>query len=765
MLLRRDRGIVSSLRLAFAGVAVGCLLLSAATAQPMSGSFLPPDFFDSVPFTGEGQAAVEADLLSYDAANDVIVAQGGVVMTYEGYVLRTERLVFNRRTGELKTEGGVTVANPNGNRFTTRDLEVTGGFKRAYMRSLTLRTYDGSLITADSADFSRELQVILENGTYSPCGECIDSKGRRIGWKVRGTRIVYDRNGASVVVDQPVVEMLGVPVIWLPWMRFPDPSQPRGNGFRLPEFDFTPQMGVTVEYPYFYAIDNDTDLLLIPRLMTRQGALMTVDLTHRFANGVVNARAAGTYALDRSAFAGTVGDRDWRGAIQVSGSFVPVKEWTVGWSYTAFTDAAFLPDYKLATGKNSVNEVYATHLSTDNFADLRVQQFNLLGNVTPLQQDQHARAIPNIRASNVTDLPNDWGQWRTNLRVLGVQRGADHVATINGVPYIHAYKENKAHATVETSWQKQFVAPGGVLVTPYLGFRADAAYYDGSSPLLPGTVSLLSTTPIAALDVRWPVVADDGLSSYLFEPIAQLVYRGSSTTGPGITNDNALSFAFDDSNLFSYDRFSGTDRQETGLRANVGAHYLANFSDGSWLDLVGGQSYFLGGVNSLATPDAAQVGASTGLGMPASHFVVGARAGFNNEFTATGKLRFDPSAAKVAMGTMGASYANAQRYSAALAYTYIAADAGIGQIADQHEITGSAGVPIDDYWTATATASWDLATNTWLEAGGGLLYDDGYLDFSVGGLVTGPTHSTPNDIRVSAGIHVKGPAGKYGFSR
>jgi LPS-assembly protein len=151
--------------------------------------------------------------------------------------------------------------------------------------------------------------------------------------------------------------------------------------------------------------------------------------------------------------------------------------------------------------------------------------------------------------------------------------------------------------------------------------------------------------------------------------------------------------------------------------------------------------------------------------MPSSHFVLGARAGLNNEFVASGKLKIDPAAPKVVMATLGATYSNAQRFSGGLAYTFIGANPAIGQVTDQHEVTGSVGVPLDDYWTATATASWDLAANKWLEAGAGIVYDDGYLDFSLGGLFTGPTHSTPNDFRASASIHLKGAAGKYGFGR
>ena len=53
------------------------------------------------------------------------------------------------------------------------------------------------------------------------------------------------------------------------------------------------------------------------------------------------------------------------------------------------------------------------------------------------------------------------------------------------------------------------------------------------SALLPGEVSLLTATPIAALDVRWPLIAFNDGNSHLFEPIAQIVYRGSTDDAAG----------------------------------------------------------------------------------------------------------------------------------------------------------------------------------------------------------------------------------------
>ena len=105
-----------------------------------------------------------------------------------------------------------------------------------------------------------------------------------------------------------------------------------------------------------------------------------------------------------------------------------------------------------------------------------------------------------------------------------------------------------------------------------------------------------------------------------------------------------------------YNRFSGIDRQETGLRANVGVHYAGNFADGSWIDAIAGQSFHLLGVNALGVPDAAQIGTSTGLGSTASYIVASVRGGFSNGVNLGGKIQVDPAGPRVTRAAAGISF-------------------------------------------------------------------------------------------------------------
>ena len=757
MFSRRDMCSVSSLRRLAAGVAAACLLFL-SSALPGSAQLLPAGFFDRVPATG-GRARIEADTLAYDGRRDVISAEGGVVMLYDGYTLTGDRLSYNQATGELWFEGNVVIRDAAGTIYRMDRVHVTGGMKEAFLESLTLTTPDGALIRARDVDYSRELVTILTDATYSPCGLCIDSKGRRIGWLVKASKMTYDGDAGLVYLDSPSLEILGIPVAWVPWMVLPDPSQPRRQGFRMPSWDYDDKYGARLDVPYFIPLGETSEIILTPSLMSRQGLLMGAEWEQRFDYGALNVKGWGTHQLDPAAYAGTVGDTGWRGAMQATGRFTPLPNWRAGWSYTAFSDAAFLKDYDLQSHDNVVNEVYATYLTRDSYLDVRLQQFNLLGNYTPVEQERHARAIPNIEGAHTQDL-GEMGQVTFEAEVLGVQRGRDHVYA--HVPdYIFAYEENKFHATLEAAWQNQYILPAGVVATPYLGLRADAAWYDGGSTLKPGEVSLLEATPIAAIDFRWPLIAIDGADSHLFEPIAQLVYRGSDTTLVGITNDDAQSFVFDDTNLFSFNRFSGSDRQETGLRANIGGRYLANFGDGSWLQLIGGQSYHLAGVNALGIADPTQTGASTGLGDAASYIVLGAQGAMFDGLKFGAKAQLDASSFAVKRASAAAQLNYGDRR-LGLAYAFIPADPGAGNNAEQHELSASATSPLPfEYWYADAGISWDLVANTWLQLSGGVTYDDDYLVTSLYGAINGPTHSSPNATSIGIRFKLRGPAGEF----
>ncbi len=256
-------------------------------------------------------------------------------------------------------------------------------------------------------------------------------------------------------------------------------------------------------------------------------------------------------------------------------------------------------------GDYVTNEVCATHLSADTYFDARIQNFRRLGDYDATDDAQQGMTLPWVRLDDIYDLAPGMGRINLSVDLLGVQRLDDQVDAVScGVPYVFGYEGNKVHLKAEAAWETQWILPAGVTATP-ISAPASMPRTMMAQVHYPGArlrTSLLSVTPIASMDFRWPLMAQNGPDTHLLEPVMQIVYRGSSTTKVGITNDNAQSFVFDDANLFSLDRFTGSDRQETGLRANLGFHYAANFGNGGWLDVTAGKSFHLAGFNAMGIP-------------------------------------------------------------------------------------------------------------------------------------------------------------------
>lgn len=735
-----------------AGTVFAVLTISPATAE-----LLPRSFFDDVPTPG-GPARVEANSLAYDAKSDVITASGKVVMSYGGYLLECDQLRYEQGSGALLCNGNARITSADGNVAAADKLTVTGGMKQAFLESLTVTTREGARVTAREANYSRELQNILTDATYSPCGDCIDAKGRLVGWRVRAAKLTQNAVTREVTIENGQLEIVGIPLAWVPWLSIPDPTKADTTGFRLPTVDYDASRGLRVGLPYYISIDAENSLLLTPQLMSRQGVLLGAAWEHKFTYGTLSLFGSGIYQLDPGAYGGTVGDREWRGELGTKGRLEPATGWTAGWSYTAFTDAGYLPDYGFAEDAVDdvlVNETYVGYLDSGTYADVRLQEYKLLGDYTDSDQAKQATALPNARAERYLDA-DDGSQVKLSARLLSVHRSADSLDTLNGVPYVFGYSGDKTHVALEGTWEKQFVTSNGLVATPMVGLRADATSYSGDAPL---DESKLGLTPLAAIDVRYPMMASDGALSQVVEPIGQLVYRGSDETLPGITNDDAHSFVLDETNLFSFDKFSGSDRQDTGLRANIGARYHATLADGRWMELVAGQSFLLSGAAGIVTDDEVHTGTDE-----SSYFVLGARGAPSSDLTLGAKLLLDPSDSEVMRAGLGGDVAISDGVTVGGDYIFLPAEPLDGVVEDLNEVTVRAKAPLPlDYWSAIGSLSWDISRGKWLEARGDLVYDDGFVEAAAFAKATGDTNENANDFAFGVSLKLKGPDGLPAF--
>ena len=75
----------------------------------------------------ESQAPIDfsADQVIYDSDLDVVTATGSVRMNREGNYLAAERIVWDRKSGEVHAQGNVVVLSPQGDRLIGENVVLT----------------------------------------------------------------------------------------------------------------------------------------------------------------------------------------------------------------------------------------------------------------------------------------------------------------------------------------------------------------------------------------------------------------------------------------------------------------------------------------------------------------------------------------------------------------------------------------------------------------------------------------------------------------
>ena len=76
--------------------------------------------------------------------------------------------------------------------------------------------------------------------------------------------------------------------------------------------------------------------------------------------------------------------------------------------------------------------------------------------------------------------------------------------------------------------------------------------------------------PLGMIEARYPLKKSSSKNSYMFEPIAQIIFAPDRVTGYLNSNQNtsdSTTAEFEETNLFSTNRFPGFDEIESGLES------------------------------------------------------------------------------------------------------------------------------------------------------------------------------------------------------
>lgn len=641
---------------------------------------------------------IMADELDYNRETQVVVASGNVEISQGEQILLADRVSYNQRTRVVVAEGNVSILQPDGNVIFADRVELTDDLRDGVVEQFGMLFPDRTRVAASRAVRTDGRRTVMGPTVFSPCYLCEDDPTRAPLWQLRAHRVEHDEATRDITYRHARMEIYGVPVFYTPYLRHPDPTVRRRSGFLPPTFGSDSRLGFTYMQPYFWALGPDRDVTIAPLATTSERAAMFGEYRRRFRDGQFIASGSFTYVQRRrNSTGGLIGGNEVRGHFFTSGRFDINSHWRWGFDGEYASDDTYLRRYDVSSVDTLITSPYVEGFYGRDYYHVRGYYFQ------SLRQGEDDGLSPIVYPLAEMDLYGEpfrnMGRWNFYASILNLSRteGTDSrrlsMSLSWRLPYTH-----------RMGWQ--LIVDASVNGDFY--FINDQRQIGGRS--FNGAAGRLY--PHARILWKYPFVRELGNVRHIVEPQVALVAAPAGLNSSDIPNEDSADLEFDDSNLFSLNRFPGRDRIDDGTRIVYGINNIFLSNSGGRSEIFVGQSYRLFGGNEF--------GPGSGLETESSDIVGRVRIQPSSRLNLLYRFRLDPNDGEMRRNEVTLS-AGAPVLRVTVGYSYFDENSFNNEFPEREEIVVGASSQITENWLVFGSGRWDMSR------------DGGILSFAFGG--------------------------------
>ncbi len=708
------------------------------------------------PFQDPDIIYLEADELINNEELQILTAAGEVEGRYQDRTLRADRVIYNLSSGSVVATGNVVLVDSTGASQYADKLELSNELEAGTASNFAARTADGGITAAAYATRTADEEIELYNAYYTACEPCEkNGKVQKPSWRIKARKVRQDKDSRTVRYNDAVFEFLGLPVFYTPYLAHPDPSADRASGILTPFVGVSSSRGFSAGVPYFWAIDDYTDATFTPHVFTNVNPLLEYELTRKFNTGVIDIEGSFTYSsffdrdgdrFDPAEFANPnlapLGRR-LRSHIYAKGLFQPNQTWTYGFGAQLTTDDNYLNRYDLeenptafglydAESRRNISQAFLVgqddnfrfSTSTFGFQDLRTT-FNrspVTGLINVFAPDDRELPIiaPKVEFEKYIADPVLGGRLKAfgDATILSRDIGTNYARLTGGIDY-----------------NKTLIAPGGIEIKPfgnarydYFNIKPEDRITNADDNLNFSRVEFGRTLGQVGVDVRYPFIKSGKDVDFIIEPRAQITqsfgdgrideFTIADTQGnPLSLFQDGVNVDFDQALLWQSNKATGFDFWQEGLRADVGASFIADWQTSR-------AKFFVGKSFGTNLNDSFAVG--SGLEDDNSDLVGQFEFDINRKFIWTTRLRYDDNADIFRRIDSGFSYRSKWL---STNWRYFRLDPATSELlanptAPPEAINGNVRLRLNDRWSISYNASRDLDANVTRNEGIGLAFQD-----------------------------------------
>jgi LPS-assembly protein len=535
-------------------------------------------------------AVLKADTVDGDQINKTLVANGNVELSKGSSVVYADQMTYDKNGGLVRAIGHVKIKNIEVGNVTALQAEIKDDFSSGKFFDSKIVFIDGSYLTSPEIDRQTPSLTVLQKPTYSICpnpeigadNELAGKKRDLVSIKSSSTTI--DRENEVMRSRGGIFRFYNVPFFYTPFLQIPLASKKKQSGFLPPSYANSTNLGFGIKTPYYSDIAPNIDLTTTPFIgISSSQILVTNELRHITSYGdyKANLEIANnkiTNGSDSNVVKRT--DAQYRWAFGGSGVFDFTKNTGLDFNANTLGDRNYSRDYYNNYQAYTMSRVNLDYINTRSYHAVKTIRFQELEYAS--LQHSAPLILPTID-SHIETVPLGFKEkfaLTSNATVLtrgdGLQyRRASFVPEVNAPLNLHGNLFN-ANAKVQGDFYS---------LNNSLPISQRTNEYDNTQT---------NYKPEMSLSWRLPLIKKRDKSTFLVEPMINLVTSYYHTNYIKSPNEDSNSSELSVSNLFVNDRISGFDRNEIGKRMSYGIKSSLFNSYGEF-GLTLGQSYRKGG--------------------------------------------------------------------------------------------------------------------------------------------------------------------------
>ena len=529
-----------------------------------------------VNFEKDKPVQFEADEIFYNNQKETVTAVGNVVIEQNDTIIETDKFIYDKKRGQIHIPNSSKTTTPDGTITYTADTVLSPTLKTAVSNAVEMDLYEASYMSAARYKQKENGNITyLKKATYTPCTFC---KGEAPLWKLTARNIKHNKPEKEMSFTHSFLKVKDVPVFYFPYLNIPDFTVKRKTGFLAPSFAHSSEMKQGINIPFFVDIADNQNLTVIPTLSTSHDPLGFMDYEGTFTRGFLKLQASGTKDND---------DKN-QGHIKANMRVDLTNQWRLSGQYYRVSSDTYFRRYSMPDVDTS-DQYLESNISAERFGERNYFHFKGLS-----FQNQHGRVnqksipvfIPTMNYQYNTDKLNDSGLYA--------------FSTLNAVAYNNRQRFKSNRASVTQGLRLPYISKWGLNIDTKASVRVDGYNIDTGKYSFNGletdkTYSTGRFYPVFSSKISYPFAKASENYTQVISPILMLVSSPVSGNKDKIPNVDSLDNDFDDTNLFSENRFIGYDRVETGTRANYGVEYSIYGNNNMSSSFLFGQSYRFSG--------------------------------------------------------------------------------------------------------------------------------------------------------------------------